>query len=214
MKDTYLEELVSIIERIVEIGYEQTGIKEYQDMFRHVPIINIVNLNECLKDININDIPLNDVKVFKMINENLVSETIFSKFLTKILKKVKVESIFDLATLNNFAHSTGAWNNNGELLFYQIPYTNLISCKEDIRDYLVLKGLDIDTAHEIMEIVRKGQVNNKLGGEYIKIMTVNNIDDWFIESCSKIKYLQARTSGLGEAIMQYYQIYLYNRKKY
>ena len=47
-------------------------------------------------------------------------------------------------------------------------------------------------AFKIMETVRKGQWNkipDELRDTYLNAMKENNVPDWYIDSCSKIKYM-------------------------
>ena len=68
----------------------------------------------------------------------------------------------------------------------------VIGCRDDIMVYLMHAGLDPKMAFTIMERVRKGmwlKISEEERNGYIQAMRENNVPDWYIESCGKIKYM-------------------------
>ena len=61
----------------------------------------------------------------------------------------------------------------------------MISTRDDIMNYLILKESSKD-AFKIMEKVRKGK---GLTEEDKALMKENDVPQWYIESCMKIKYM-------------------------
>ena len=57
--------------------------------------------------------------------------------------------------------------------------------------YLMYKGMKPIKAFKIMEFVRKGRASNEpeMWADFDKDMREAGIEDWFIESCRKIKYM-------------------------
>ena len=57
--------------------------------------------------------------------------------------------------------------------------------------YLMYKGVEPIKAFKIMEFVRKGRASKdpETWNEHKKVMIENNIPEWFIDSCGKIKYM-------------------------
>ncbi len=66
-----------------------------------------------------------------------------------------------------------------------------ICCRDDIMIYLIKQGLPPDKAFKIMETVRKGKAlkDPEKWGEYVTLMKENNVPEWYIKSCEKIKYM-------------------------
>ncbi len=74
--------------------------------------------------------------------------------------------------------------------------------------YLMYKGVPPKKAFTIMESVRKGK---GLTPEEIEKMKENNVEDWYIESCQKIKYMfpkgHAVAYGMMAVRVAYYKVY-------
>lgn len=109
----------------------------------------------------------------------------------------------ELVSLWGLLHGTGTFFENGEELVKKnvISARQILCCREDVLDYLISHGMDINAATQIMECVRKGKVNSKswlgdgiCGFTYEQWVALDNcgVEAWFIESCQKIKYLFPR----------------------
>ena len=111
----------------------------------------------------------------------------------------------DLYRIMNLSHSTGAWRNNAEGLLERgnIMPAQVVTCREDILDYLTSRSCDQKMAFEIMEWVRKGKASSKhrksLDAHFLppqwEALRACSAEDWFIKSCTKIGYLFPRGHG-------------------
>ena len=83
-----------------------------------------------------------------------------------------------------------------------------ISTRDDIMNYLIHKGLPNKTAFKIMENVRKGK---GITQEEADLMAENNVPEWYIESCRRIKYMFPKAHAVAYVMMSYriayYKVY-------
>lgn len=70
--------------------------------------------------------------------------------------------------------------------------------------YLMHKGIESKMAFTIMERVRKGawlKIPEEERQTYIEAMHENNVPDWYIESCGKIKYMFPKAHAAAYVLM-------------
>lgn len=144
-----------------------------------------------LLGLNLDEIDINDPKIYEMLNKNLgylgIPE-LGSHYTSFILEKVKPKKFSDLVKISGFAHGTHVWTANAEdLLKAGVSLHELPACRDDIYNTLHFKyDIDEKSAYTIMENVRKGKGLNK---EQMTLLRENDVPEWFIESCNKIMYM-------------------------
>lgn len=133
-----------------------------------------------------------------------------TKFTRQMLDDTKPEKFADLVRLSGFSHGTDVWLNNAQELIINGTATmkDAISTRDDIMNYLRLKGLPNKEAFTIMEKVRKGK---GLTPEQEELMKANHVPQWYIDSCKKIKYMFPRAHAVAYVMMSYriayYKVY-------
>lgn len=171
-------------------------------------------------------IPLNDKKVLSLFispealgvtKEELECEVgsyglpeFGTKFVRQMLVDTQPQTFSDLVRISGLSHGTDVWLNNAQY-FIKEGYTTLRDCiatRDDIMVYLMYKGVEPKTAFTIMESVRKGK---GLTEDFEKTMKENNVEDWYIESCKRIKYMFPKGHAVAYVMMAvrvaYYKVY-------
>ncbi len=131
-------------------------------------------------------------------------------FVRQMLDDIKPERFADLVRISGFSHGTDVWRNNAQdyILSGTATMREVISTRDDIMNYLILKGIENKTSFQIMEDVRK---NRPLKEEQLKVMKEHDVPDWYIDSCIKIQYMFPRAHAVAYTMMSFrmawYKVY-------
>ena len=121
-----------------------------------------------------------------------------TSFLLGMLEETKPTTFAELIKISGLSHGTDVWLGNARDLctpneegVIQVPFKNVIGCRDDIMVNLIQWGMKPSKAFKIMEFVRKGKPSKDPAtwAEHVQAMKEANIPDWYIESCRKIKYM-------------------------
>ena len=159
---------------------------------------------EILTGINFKDVPLDDPDVRSLFSSpevlGVTSEDILCNtgtygvpefgtgFVRGMLEETKPHTMEELLRISGLSHGTDVWLGNAQELISSGTATlsECVCCRDDIMNYLIDKGVKPKLAFTTMESVRKGK---GLKPEMEQAMVDQNVPDWFMDSCKKIKYM-------------------------
>ena len=114
-------------------------------------------------------------------------------FTIGMVAETKPKTFAELVKISGLSHGTDVWLGNAQELIKNnvVPFSEVIGCRDDIMVYLMYHGVVPIKAFKIMEFVRKGKASKdpETWKIHKETMKEAGIEEWFIDSCEKIKYM-------------------------
>ncbi|WP_297815576.1 PolC-type DNA polymerase III [uncultured Lactobacillus sp.] len=124
-----------------------------------------------------------------------------TRFVRGMLEETKPNTFSELLQISGLSHGTDVWLGNAEDLVNNgtCKLKDVIGCRDNIMMDLIHWGVKPEVAFSTMESVRHGR---GISDDDMAVLKKNdNIPDWYIPSCLKIKYMFPKAHATAYILM-------------
>ena len=167
---------------------------------------------------NHEDIPMNDAKVIKMFSSPLPMNIsldeigiktgtvgipeVWTPYAQKMLLETRPQNFHDLIRTAGLSHGSNIWFNNAKELIMRDKKLkeDVISCRDDILEYLEKFSVPRDIILSIIQKVKKG---SGVDEQTKRVLRDKNVPQWYINSCDRIRYLFPKAHSVSYMVTSY-----------
>ncbi|WEV40804.1 PolC-type DNA polymerase III [Lactobacillus sp. ESL0681] len=124
-----------------------------------------------------------------------------TRFVRGMLEETKPTTFSELLQISGLSHGTDVWLGNAEELIDNgtCKLKDVIGCRDNIMMDLIHWGVKPEVAFSTMESVRHGR---GISDDDMAVLAKNDqIPDWYIDSCLKIKYMFPKAHATAYILM-------------